>query len=41
MGTPSTDLRQDINQALQRIKDDGTYAEIYEKWVGRAPEEIP
>jgi ABC-type amino acid transport substrate-binding protein len=36
-----SDLRQDVNQALQEIKDDGTYAEIYEKWIGRAPEEIP
>ena len=30
-----------VNRALQEIKDDGTYAEIYEKWIGRAPEEIP
>ncbi len=36
-----SDLVGPVNQALQEIKDDGTYAEIYEKWVGRAPEEIP
>src|SRR3712207_1193273 len=36
-----SDLRQDINEALQEIKEDGTYEEIYKKWIGRAPEEIP
>jgi ABC-type amino acid transport substrate-binding protein len=36
-----SDLRQDVNEALQEIKDDGTYEEIYKKWIGRAPEEIP
>ena len=36
-----SDLRQDINKALQEIKEDGTYEEIYKKWIGRAPEEIP
>ena len=36
-----SDLRQDVNKALQEIKDDGTYEEIYKKWIGRAPEEIP
>ncbi|CAN5630439.1 basic amino acid ABC transporter substrate-binding protein [soil metagenome] len=30
-----------VNEALQEIKDDGTYAEIYEKWFGQAPEQIP
>jgi len=36
-----SDLRQDINDALAEIKEDGTYEEIYKKWIGRAPEEIP
>ena len=36
-----SELRADINKALQEIKDDGTYEEIYKKWIGRAPEEIP
>jgi ABC-type amino acid transport substrate-binding protein len=36
-----SDLRPDVNKALQEIKDDGTYEEIYKKWIGRAPEEIP
>jgi ABC-type amino acid transport substrate-binding protein len=36
-----SDLRQDVNQALAEIKEDGTYEEIYKKWIGRAPEEIP
>ena len=30
-----------VNDALAEIKDDGTYAKIYEKWIGREPEEIP
>jgi len=30
-----------VNRALREIKRDGTYAEIYEKWIGRKPEEIP
>ncbi len=36
-----SDLRGDINEALAEIKEDGTYEEIYKKWIGRAPEEIP
>jgi ABC-type amino acid transport substrate-binding protein len=36
-----SDLVEPTNQALQEIKDDGTYAEIYEKWIGTEPEEIP
>jgi len=36
-----SDLRQDVNEALTEIKEDGTYEEIYKKWIGRAPEEIP
>jgi ABC-type amino acid transport substrate-binding protein len=30
-----------VNEALAEIKEDGTYEEIYEKWIGRPPEEIP
>ncbi|QIN77360.1 transporter substrate-binding domain-containing protein [Rubrobacter marinus] len=30
-----------VNEALQEIKDDGTYAEIYERHIGVQPEEIP
>lgn len=30
-----------VNDALAQIKEDGTYAEIYEKWIGRKPAEIP
>ncbi|QIN81425.1 transporter substrate-binding domain-containing protein [Rubrobacter tropicus] len=34
-------LVEPVNQALAEIKEDGTYEEIYKKWIGRAPEEIP
>ena len=34
-------LVEPANQALQDIKEDGTYEEIYERWIGRPPEEIP
>lgn len=30
-------LLDELNKALEEIKDDGTYAEIYEKWFKRAP----
>lgn len=30
-----------VNEALREIKEDGTYAEIYERHIGVAPEEIP
>lgn len=36
-----SELVDPVNEALQEIKDDGTYAEIYEKWFGQEPEEIP
>lgn len=36
-----SELVDPVNQALQEMKDDGTYAEIYEKWFGQEPEEIP
>jgi ABC-type amino acid transport substrate-binding protein len=38
---PGSDLRQPTNKALEEIKQDGTYAKIYKKWIGRKPEEIP
>ncbi len=34
-------LIEPVNQALAEIKEDGTYEELYEKWIGRPPEEIP
>ena len=34
-------LVEPVNEALAEIKEDGTYEEIYEKWIGRPPEEIP
>lgn len=34
-------LIEPVNQALAEIKEDGTYEEIYEKWIGLPPEEIP
>lgn len=34
----NTALRDAINDALAEVKADGTYAEIYEKWIGVAPE---
>lgn len=36
-----SELVEPANEALAEIKEDGTYAEIYEKWIGREPEEIP
>ena len=39
--TPDSELVEPVNGALQEIKDDGTYAEIYEKWFGEQPEQIP
>lgn len=33
------ELLGELNEALEEIKDDGTYAEIYEKWFKRAPPE--
>jgi ABC-type amino acid transport substrate-binding protein len=36
-----SELVQPVNKALEEIKKDGTYAEIYEKWIGQKPEEIP
>jgi ABC-type amino acid transport substrate-binding protein len=36
-----SDLVDPVNKALDEIKKDGTYAEIYEKWIGQKPKEIP
>lgn len=36
-----SELVGEFNQALQEVKDDGTYAEIYEEWFGQEPESIP
>jgi ABC-type amino acid transport substrate-binding protein len=34
-------LVEPVNQALEDIKNDGTYEKLYEKWIGIPPEEIP
>lgn len=34
-------LRDAVNGALEEIKNDGTYVEIYTKWFGAAPLSIP
>jgi len=34
-------LRSSVNTALQGVKADGTYADIYETWFGVAPASIP
>jgi ABC-type amino acid transport substrate-binding protein len=36
-----SDLLEPTNKALEEIKKDGTYAEIYEKWLGEKPKKIP
>jgi ABC-type amino acid transport substrate-binding protein len=36
-----SELVEPTNQALQEIKDDGTYVKIYKQWIGTEPEEIP
>ncbi len=36
-----SDLLGPVNKALEEIKKDGTYAEIYEKWFGEKPKKIP
>ena len=36
-----SDLVEPVNEALAQIKEDGTYEEIYERWIGVPPEEIP
>jgi ABC-type amino acid transport substrate-binding protein len=36
-----SELVEPVNEALAEIKEDGTYEEIYEEWIGTKPEEIP
>ncbi len=36
-----SELRERVNDALAEIKEDGTYAEIYQKWFDEKPEQIP
>ncbi len=36
-----SDLIEPVNEALAEIKADGTYEDIYERWIGVPPEEIP
>lgn len=36
-----SELVEPFNKALAEIKEDGTYAKIYEEWIGQKPEEIP
>jgi ABC-type amino acid transport substrate-binding protein len=36
-----SDLVEPTNKALEEIKKDGTYAKIYEEWLGQKPKEIP
>lgn len=38
---PDSELRQPMNEALAEVKENGTYAEIYEEWFDQEPEEIP
>ena len=33
----NSELREDINQVLLSLREDGTYAEIYRKWFGESP----
>ena len=35
----NTELIEQVNEHLQEMRDDGTYAEIYEEWFGTAPSE--
>lgn len=32
-----SELREKVNAALQTLRDNGTYAEIYKKWFGTEP----
>ena len=36
-----SELIQPMNEALATVKENGTYAEIYEKWFDQEPEQIP
>ncbi len=33
-----SDLRDKVNGALKTLRENGTYAQIYKKWFGKAPE---
>ena len=33
-----SDLREPVNAALKKLREDGTYARIYEKWFGSQPQ---
>ena len=37
----NTELLNTLNKGLAEIKADGTYEDIYERWIGVPPEEIP
>jgi glutamine transport system substrate-binding protein len=32
-----SEIQEDVNEALQTVIDNGTYAEIYEEWFGVEP----
>ncbi len=36
-----SDLVDDVNGVLQQMFEDGTYGDIYEKWFGQQPKQIP
>ena len=36
-----SELAQPMNEALNKIKKDGTYAKIYKKWFDEKPQQIP
>ena len=38
MFSQSNPLRDEVNAAITTLKEDGTLAEIYEKWFGKAPD---
>jgi ABC-type amino acid transport substrate-binding protein len=37
VGQDDDQLLEELNEGLERVKDDGTYARIYEKWFKRQP----
>ena len=37
VGKNDEELLEELNEGLAEIKEDGTYAEIYEKWFHRPP----
>jgi ABC-type amino acid transport substrate-binding protein len=39
VGQGEEELLDELNEGLEEAIDDGTYAEIYEKWFKRAPPE--